>query len=54
MSPVALIIIILLVLLFAGAIPAWSYSASWGRGPASVLGILLVVVVLLILTGVIR
>jgi hypothetical protein len=43
------IIIILLVLLLIGAIPAWPYSRSWGAYPSGILGVVLVVVIILVL-----
>ncbi len=43
------IIIILLVLLLIGAIPAWPYSRSWGAYPSGVLGVVLVIVLILVL-----
>ncbi len=46
------IIIILLVLLLIGAIPAWPYSRSWGAYPSGLLGVVLVIVVILVLTRV--
>ena len=54
MNTITLILVVLLILLLVGAIPAWPHSANWGRGPVSVLGVLLIVVVVLLLTGVIR
>jgi hypothetical protein len=45
------ILSIVLVLLLLGAIPRWSYSRNWGYGPTGVLGIILVVVLILFLTG---
>lgn len=51
MNLTTLILVILLAVLFVGVLPAWPYSAQWGRGPASLVAILVVVVVLLILTG---
>jgi hypothetical protein len=45
------LVIILLILLLLGAFPRWPYSASWGYGPSGVLGIILIVVVILLLTG---
>ncbi|MGQ0810814.1 MAG: DUF3309 family protein [Nitrospiraceae bacterium] len=45
------LLIILLVLLVVGAIPAWPYSNRWGYGPSGVLGTILLVVVILLLTG---
>jgi hypothetical protein len=45
------ILIILLVLLLLGVIPVWPYAAGWGHGPVSVLGVVLVIVVVLVLSG---
>lgn len=45
------ILIIILVLLLVGALPAWPYSSGWGYGPGGILGLLLVVVLVLALTG---
>jgi Protein of unknown function (DUF3309) len=49
---VTTIIIILLVLILVGAIPAWPHSRGWGPGPAGVVGFLLVIVLVLWLIGV--
>ena len=43
------IIIILLVLLLIGALPAWPYSRSWGAYPSGILGVVLVIVIILVL-----
>jgi hypothetical protein len=45
------ILLILLVLLLLGAIPSWPHSRNWGYGPSGVLGLVLVVVIVLALTG---
>ena len=45
------ILLIILVLLLIGALPTWGYSRSWGRGPSSVLGLVLVIVLALFLLG---
>lgn len=45
------IVLIVLVLLLIGAIPSWGHSRSWGYGPSGVLGVLLIVVLVLVLTG---
>jgi len=45
------ILIILLVLLLFGALPRWGHSANWGYGPSGLLGIILIVVVILLITG---
>jgi hypothetical protein len=46
-----LILTIVLILLLIGAIPAWPHSRSWGYAPSGVVGLLLVVLVILLLTG---
>jgi hypothetical protein len=45
------ILIVLLILLLLGAIPGWPYSRGWGYGPSGVLGIVLIVILILALTG---
>ncbi len=45
------ILIILLVLILVGALPAWPYSSGWGYGPGGIVGVLLIVVLVLALTG---
>jgi Protein of unknown function (DUF3309) len=45
------ILIVLLVLLLLGALPAWPYSGSWGYYPSGGLGLVLLIVVILALTG---
>ncbi|HKG01080.1 MAG: DUF3309 domain-containing protein [Xanthobacteraceae bacterium] len=45
------LLIVLLILLLLGAIPSWPYSRGWGYGPSGILGIVLIVVLILALTG---
>lgn len=45
------IVLIVLVLLLVGAIPSWGHSRSWGYGPSGILGVLLIVVLVLLVTG---
>jgi hypothetical protein len=45
------ILLVVLVLLFLGVIPAWPHSRSWGYGPSGGLGLVLVIVLFLVLTG---
>jgi Protein of unknown function (DUF3309) len=45
------VLLIVLVLLLLGAVPRWGYSRNWGYGPSGILGVVLIVVVLLLLTG---
>ena len=45
------VLLIVLILLLVGAIPSWPYSRGWGYGPSGILGIVLIVVLILALTG---
>ena len=45
------ILVVLLVLLLLGAIPAWPYSRGWGYYPSGIVGLLLIVLVVLAATG---
>jgi hypothetical protein len=47
----SLILIIILVLLLLGAVPAWPHSRSWGYGPSGLLGLILVVILVMALMG---
>jgi hypothetical protein len=48
---VGTILLIVLVLLLIGAIPAWPHSRAWGYGPSSILGIVVLILLVLALTG---
>ena len=48
-----LLLLIVLIVLLLGAAPAWPYSRSWGYGPSSILGLLLVVLLILMLMNLI-
>lgn len=45
------ILLVILLLLLVGAIPAWPHSRSWGYGPSGSIGLILVVVLILVLMG---
>ena len=45
------ILLIVLILLLLGAVPAWPYSRSWGYAPSGGLGLILVIVIILVLLG---
>ena len=44
-----LILLIVLIILLLGAVPAWPYSRNWGYGPSGALGTVLVVLLVLVL-----
>jgi len=45
------ILLIILVLLLLGAVPAYPYSRNWGYAPSGLLGLLLVVLLVALLMG---
>lgn len=45
------ILLIVLVLLLLGALPAWPYSSSWGYYPSGALGLVVIILLLLVVTG---
>jgi hypothetical protein len=45
------IVLIVLVLMLVGALPSWRYSNNWGYGPTGALGVVLVIVIVLLMTG---
>lgn len=45
------ILIVLLVLMLIGAVPAWPHSRAWGYRPSGGLGVILVILVILALSG---
>ena len=47
----SLILLIILVLLLVGVLPAWPHSRSWGYGPSGGLGLVLLILLILFLLG---
>jgi Protein of unknown function (DUF3309) len=45
------ILLIVLVLLLLGALPTWPYSRGWGYYPSGGLGLVVLIVLVLLLTG---
>ena len=45
------ILIIILVLILIGALPTWPYSSGWGYYPSGGLGLILLILIILALTG---
>jgi hypothetical protein len=45
------ILLVIVILLLIGAVPAWPYSRSWGYRPTGLLGVVLIVVIVLALTN---
>jgi len=47
----SLILLVVLVVLLLGALPAWPYSRGWGYYPSGGLGLVVVVLLVLLLVG---
>jgi len=45
------ILLIVLVLMLLGAVPAWPHSRSWGYAPSGALGLVVVVVIAMLVMG---
>jgi hypothetical protein len=45
------VLIVLLILLLVGALPTWPYSSSWGYFPSGSVGLVLLILIILALTG---
>ena len=46
-----LILLVLLLVLIVGALPAWPYSSGWGYAPSGTLGTVLLILLVLALLG---
>ena len=45
------ILLIILIILLLGALPTWPYSTGWGYYPSGGLGLILLILIILALTG---
>jgi hypothetical protein len=45
------ILIVVLILALVGALPTWNHSRSWGYAPGGLVGLILIILVVLVLTG---
>ncbi|MGO8788892.1 MAG: DUF3309 domain-containing protein [Terriglobia bacterium] len=45
------VLIVVLILMLVGAVPAWPYSRDWGYYPSGGLGLVLIILVVLVLMG---
>jgi len=47
----SLLLMIILIVLLLGALPAWPYSRSWGYYPSGTVGLVLAIIIILLLLG---
>jgi uncharacterized protein DUF3309 len=45
------ILLVIVILMLVGAIPAWPHSRGWGYRPSGALGVVLLVLLVLMLSG---
>lgn len=45
------ILLIVLILMLIGAIPAWPHSRGWGYGPSGGLGFVVIIIIVLLVLG---
>jgi len=45
------ILLIILILMLVGVIPSWPHSRNWGYGPSGLLGVVVIILIVLLLTG---
>jgi hypothetical protein len=43
------VLLVVLILLLLGALPAWPHSRNWGYGPSGGLGTILIIILILVL-----
>ena len=45
------VLLVVLILMLLGAVPAWPHSRNWGYAPSGGLGLLLLILLILVLLG---
>ena len=45
------LLVIILILILIGAVPAWPHSRAWGYGPSGIVGVILIILLIMLLLG---
>jgi hypothetical protein len=45
------ILLVILILILLGVLPTWPYSRGWGYFPSGILGVIVVILIIMALTG---
>lgn len=45
------ILLVIVILMLLGALPRWPHSSTWGYGPSGALGIVVLILIVMLLTG---
>jgi hypothetical protein len=46
-----ILLLVLLLILMLGSVPAWGYSRDWGYYPSGTLGLILIILILMLALG---
>jgi hypothetical protein len=46
-----MILLIVVILMLAGVVPAWPHARGWGYGPSGIVGVVLLIVIVLVVMG---
>jgi len=45
------IVLVIVILMLVGVLPVWPHARSWGYGPSGIVGVILIILIVLFLTG---
>lgn len=45
------ILLVILILFLIGAFPSWPHSRNWGYGPSGIVGVVVIILIVMLLTG---
>ena len=48
---ISTILLVVLIILLIGALPTWPYSSGWGYYPSGGMGLVVLILIILLLTG---
>jgi Protein of unknown function (DUF3309) len=48
---VVLLLLVLLLILMIGSVPAWGYSREWGYYPSGTIGLILIILIIMLMLG---
>jgi hypothetical protein len=46
-----ILLLVILILLLIGTVPAWGYSRGWGYYPSGTIGLILIILIILLALG---
>ena len=46
-----ILLLVLLLILMVGSVPAWGYSREWGYYPSGTIGLILIILILMLALG---